>query len=115
MGCKWFAMDMPRMMRAKRERRWDPFEVWREVSCWCMDLMVVGLSRCCTCATWRMHERGSLVPCVLGNLVLWEMSCHIIGYIGSLCWHVAAVLLTSARAMHAQVEELRGKTMGIVG
>lgn len=27
LAAKWFAMDVPRLLRAKRERRWDQFEV----------------------------------------------------------------------------------------
>lgn len=27
MGMKYFAMDMPRILKAKAEKRWDPFEV----------------------------------------------------------------------------------------
>ena len=27
MAMKYFAMDMPRILKAKAERRWDPFEV----------------------------------------------------------------------------------------
>jgi phosphoglycerate dehydrogenase-like enzyme len=27
MACKWFAMDVPRLLRAKREGRWEPFDV----------------------------------------------------------------------------------------
>lgn len=83
-------------------------------------MLVHGLDGCGVEQVLRMchlaHARKRQ-PCAMcaGEPGPVGMSCHVTGYIGSLCWHVAAVLLTSARAMHAQVEELRGKTMGIVG
>lgn len=77
LAAKWFAMDVPRLLRAKRERRWDQFEV---------EISVHGSMP--GCARHAQPNRAVL---------LW-LSC-----------------LLAPRAFPLQVEELRGKVMGIVG
>lgn len=77
LAAKWFAMDVPRLLRAKRERRWDQYEVW------------VGGGGCRPCSA----------------------ACQA----GLQSFQLQPITKQPQPCPCAQVEELRGKVMGIVG